>query len=254
MPVSLARCARMVAVVCALVSLTNLPARAAQDSCDAYELRGTIGKAEVGANMTIRNHDEFVDGHYFYANRLVDIPLSGEVKGQTITLREPGGGVFDLHFVGNGSEGKKALDFYTSVALTGTWTQGDRTLPAKLNLDFGAQGSAQDWYLDVTDEATPLFEARVARFLDGVVRGEKKQAAAAVSYPLRVNGKKTFEVHDAKELLARWNEIFTPAYVDLLRKAIPHEMFIHEGMAMVGNGAAWFDAKGASVLNPPSSR
>jgi hypothetical protein len=30
---------------------------------------------------------------------------------------------------------------------------------------------------------------------------------------------------------------------------LPHDMFVHEGMAMVGDGEAWFDAKGLAVLN-----
>lgn len=42
-----------------------------------------------------------------------------------------------------------------------------------------------------------------------------------------------------------------PRRREVLRQAIPHEMFKRDGVAMVANGAVWFDAKGAKVLNFP---
>ena len=35
------------------------------------------------------------------------------------------------------------------------------------------------------------------------------------------------------------------------KTALPHEMFVHEGQAMVADGAVWFDAHGASAINQP---
>jgi hypothetical protein len=42
-----------------------------------------------------------------------------------------------------------------------------------------------------------------------------------------------------------------PRRREVLRQAIPYEMFKRDGVAMVANGAVWFDAKGAKVLNFP---
>jgi hypothetical protein len=42
-----------------------------------------------------------------------------------------------------------------------------------------------------------------------------------------------------------------PRRREVLRQAIPHEMFKRDGVAMVANRAVWFDAKGAKVLNFP---
>lgn len=39
-----------------------------------------------------------------------------------------------------------------------------------------------------------------------------------------------------------------------LQAALPHDMFVHEGMAMIGDGGAWFDSKGLAVLNLPSGK
>ena len=35
-----------------------------------------------------------------------------------------------------------------------------------------------------------------------------------------------------------------------LKDALPHEMFVHDGMAMTLNGDVWFDARGAAVIRP----
>jgi hypothetical protein len=51
--------------------------------------------------------------------------------------------------------------------------------------------------------------------------------------------------------LAAWNDFFTPAMIAELQRALPHDMFVHNGMAMIGNGEAWFDAKGLKALNVP---
>ena len=48
------------------------------------------------------------------------------------------------------------------------------------------------------------------------------------------------------QLLAHWDNIFTPAYVAVLRTAVPHDMFVNGRGAMVVNGAAWFNDKGAT--------
>jgi hypothetical protein len=34
--------------------------------------------------------------------------------------------------------------------------------------------------------------------------------------------------------------------------SLPHDMFVHDGMAMPGNGEAWFDRKDLKVLSVPA--
>ena len=223
----------------------------AGDNSGTYEMDGTIGPYRVGAQMTVSD-GQFVAGHYFYATQLKDIPLTGAAAGAHLTLSEPGGGVFQLTLKGNGGVGGDGSSFSTSVGLVGTWTQGAKTLP--VNLGFGEVdpgGPPNPRYADVTTDSDAAFEARVTRLLHAVLSGDKAGAAALVSYPLSVNGAKPLTIRTPASFEARWGQIFTPGMLATLRTAMPHEMFVHEGQAMVANGAAWFDAKGLSALNEP---
>ena len=89
---------RELALAIVLISLIR-PATAASaaEGVDYFEVVGSIGPYRVGANLTIRDHRALVAAHYFYARKPADIPLTGDVTGETVTLREPGGGRFDLH-------------------------------------------------------------------------------------------------------------------------------------------------------------
>jgi hypothetical protein len=227
-------------------------AMAQPSALETYELLGTVGTHAVGASITIKDGTTFDIGHYFYDSQLKDIPLTGAVTGKAVTLTEPGGGVFHLTMQGNGGTGGDGSSFATSTDLTGTWTQGAQTLPVKLEMDSAYDGEpSAHLYADVTTESDAAFEARVRRFLTAVLGGDKPGAAAAVSYPLRVNGTHTTTIRTPAALIAKWSTVFTPALLAQLRTAVPHEMFVHEGQAMVAGGAAWFDAKGLSALNEP---
>jgi len=107
------------------------------------------------------------------------------------------------------------------------------------------------WYADVTRESDAQFEKRARSFVDGVLNGNVAQAASGVSWPLSVSGRRRVVIHGRAELARHWSSLFTPAALATLRKAIPHEMFVRNGMAMVAGGAVWFDARGAKSLNLP---
>lgn len=215
-------------------------------------MSGKVGPYPIGMQLTVRDHVQFVSGHYFYVKQLTDIPLTGRMDGETLVLREPGGAAFRLHLVSNASARGQALNFYNSTGLAGTWTQGARTLPVEIGFTTAYDGPPRArHYGEVTAESDAAFEARAGRFLRAVVRGDRATAAKAVSYPLRVNGRRQKTIRTQAELLAQWDSVFTPELVTALRKAVPHEMFVRQGMAMVEGGAVWFDAKGAKVINGP---
>lgn len=218
------------------------------------ELEGKVGPYVIGMNLKVRDHVDVEGGHYFYASKLIDIPLATHIEGENVTLEEPGGGVFHLHLVSNTPTKGQSLTFYTSTGLEGSWTQGSRTLPVVLQFSTGYDGyapAARGWYADVTPESDAAFERRAQTFLRAVVTGDKNRAAQGVSYPLQVGvGKpRPLVIRTKADLLANWNRIFTPKLVARLKDALPHEMFVHNGQAMVLNGRIWFDAKGASGID-----
>jgi hypothetical protein len=219
---------------------------------ETFEFEGTVGAHGIGGSVTLKDGTSLDEAHYFYDSQLKNIPLTGAVNGSTVTLTEPGGGVFHLKMQGNGGVGGDGSSLETSVGLRGTWTQGAQTLPVALSMDTAYPGEpSAHRYADVTSQSDVAFEARVKRFLDAVLAGDKKLAAATVSYPLAINGPPNYKIRTPAALIANWSRIFTPKLLADLRKAVPHEMFVHEGQAMVDDGTAWFDAKGVVALNEP---
>jgi hypothetical protein len=224
---------------------TDVPER-----LSTYEMEGKIGDQIIGASMTIANHDEYVAGHYFYGRHLKDIPLTGRRVGDGLVLTEPGGGTFQLHFVTNEQTLHRPLDFYYSTGLQGQWVQNARSLPVVLGFTWEYDGPTRTrFYADVTRETDAVFEAKAQRFVRGVLENRRELAAGAIDYPLIVrHGRKKFVVVDQKMLLRRWQEVFTPSLKASLRRALPHEMFVRNGEAMIGNGEVWFSAKGAAIV------
>jgi hypothetical protein len=248
--------------VLALACGWTLPAQAAEEQ----SFRGTLGAGRIGLTVVLpaSGGDGALAGRYFYAKYMKDIPLTGSLQGGRLTLREPGGGAFALGFVGNGSEGGKPPGFRNSVGLAGSWSGNGKSFPVKLELASGApsaSGSAGALpatavggrrYGQVTNESDGAFEARVQGFRNAVLTGDRAGAARYVQFPLRVNGGgKSTTVASAIQLGSAWERIATPAFVEAMKKATPHELFVSNGMAMMGDGIAWFGPKGAVALNLP---
>ncbi len=204
----------------------------------------------------VRDGNRITDGHYFCQKFLKDIPISGSAKRSLIVLTEPSGGIFHLHFVGNGGEGPRPLDFENSIGMEGTWVKSDgtRTYPVSLRGTTIHEGSwDRHRYRDVTKQDDVAFERRVQSLLRAVLHGDKKNAVRFISYPMLVNfpNQATRKFRTPAGLLAAWNDVFTPVLMAKLQRALPHDMFVHNGMAMIGSGEAWFDDKGLATLNIP---
>ncbi|MEO0032873.1 MAG: hypothetical protein RIS94_2631 [Pseudomonadota bacterium] len=213
---------------------------------------GSVGPYLAGLNLTLRDYAAVVAAHYYYASTGTNIPLTVGPQGSSIVFDEPDGGHFDLHLTNGDATEPRPLTFYTSTGLAGTWTHAGQVLPVTFGFSTGFQGlSPTRWYGDVTADSDAAFEARVRTFLKAVTSGNRAMAAGVVAYPLTVNGAHRTIIRTRAQLLARWSTLFTPATVGALRKAIPHEMFVRDGMAMVASGTVWFNANGAKVLNLP---
>jgi hypothetical protein len=218
----------------------------------SYE--GTLGTQRIGMTLVIGNGELISPSHYFYYRHLTDIPLTGSA-GSSVTVKEPGGGTFDLHFQGNGSNGTQPLNFSNSIGLIGTWTGPDgKRFPVKLT-GGGSPGPADPpgtrAYQDVTDKSDAAFEAQVQGFYKAVLAGDRMGAARYVTFPLRVNfpAGKHIQVKTAAELSAQWNRIFTPAWLKSAANEAPHDMPVVRGLAMLGQGLAFFGDGGAEVIN-----
>jgi hypothetical protein len=242
----------MLASVFAFSTGVNHAAFAQSENTSSVEYSGTVGEAKVG--MTLVLHGNAIGkAHYFYYRYLKDIALTGQQSGSDLTLQEANG-TFNLHFVGNGSNGDQPLDFSNSVGLAGNWIGGGKTLPVKLTLEgmSFADANTAHRYGMITNETDGAFEARARGFYFAALKGDSKQAARFVHFPLRVNWSATHHemIDSAGQLAANWNRIFTPKYLAALRDVVPHDMpVIKSQYAMLGAGLALFTDKGVEVLN-----
>ena len=100
-------------------------------------------------------------------------------------------------------------------------------------------------YVQVTDKPDSTYEAMVASVKQAILNGDDAELARHTEFPLRVNGThRSLTIRNAAELKANWSRIFTPEFLSKLRTDVPHEMFVHEGTVMLGDGELWFDDKG----------
>lgn len=240
-------------LLAALMVIVGVGMAHAEATVSRETFTGTVGQSRIGMTLLVDTKGTVIGGHYFYATELRDIPLRAGTQASGIILFAPKGGQFALRFKGNGSEAGKPLNFENSVGMEGRWMKNDSSYPVKLKMDHSWKGLASaHWYQDVTNEGDAAFEARVQSFYRAVLAGDRATAGRFVDFPLRVNHNgQSRMVKTAAQLSAQWGQIFTPACVAAFRDAMPHDMFVRNGQAMLGDGVAWFGPKGAQVINVP---
>ena len=245
-------CLGLAALVLAAGGACNVRAQAPSAGRQEVSYEGVLGTELMGMTLvTARGAAGPLTGHYFRGKTLKDVALTGSFQGGRLTLRDAGGGSFALEFVGNASAAGKTLDFGNSIGITGHWTQGATRLEVTLG-NTGSRNAGGRRYAQVTRESDEAFEARVQGFHRAVLAGDRVAAAGFVAFPLRVTAAgKSREIASAEQLDAAWDQIFTPACLDVLKEALPHDMFVARGQAMIGNGVAWFGAGGAVAINVP---
>nr|WP_159466476.1 hypothetical protein [Scandinavium goeteborgense] len=217
--------------------------------------KGTVGKQLVGMTLIVDDKQIITNSHYYYFKHITDIPLTG-IAGTSIKAQEPGGGTFELHFIGNGSNGNVPLSFENSIGLSGTWTgPGGKVLPVMLS-GGGTSGPADPpgtrWYQSVTsNKSDQEFEAQVKGFYDAVMTDNRMAATKFVTFPLRVNftPEKHTYIHNSREFIALWDHIFSPTWLKMAKNEAPHDMGISNNLAALGQGLAYFGEDGVEVIN-----
>jgi hypothetical protein len=223
----------------------------AQATVSRVSFTGVVGQNKIGMVLLVDAAGTVTGGHYFEAKDLKDIPLTVSTQGSGLLLYAPEGGQFALSF--KGGQPGQSRSFRNSTGLEGRWLKGASSYPVELHIESTTQGSANArWYQDVTSESDAAFESKVQSFRKAVLDGDHAAAARFVDFPLRVNrGGKSSEIRSAAALSSHWDSIFTPACIDAVRDAMPHDMFVRNGQAMLGNGVVWFGPKGAQAINVP---
>lgn len=225
-----------------------------QPPVDLLEVQceGSLGRTQAGMTIKIEGN-RITGGHYFVADELRDISLSGEIMGVRIILSGADGSTFDLHLRSNGSERGEKLNFDNSVGLIGTRQKSGKIEKVNLGSLTMGQPSEGRRYSASSDLSDERFESIVRLWRLAVLSGNRKEAAKHTHFPLRVNvRRKHLTIRTPAVLFKQWDSIFTPAYLSRIKKDLPHDMLGDSSlMVMLGSGDVWFDDKGIEVLNLP---
>lgn len=123
-----------------IITITATGVYAGDDSgVTLARYKGTLGDHNIAMTLKVKSSQIIRDSHYFYFRHLADIPLTG-TTGSFITAKEPGGGIFILHFVDGDSKDNATPTFLKSTGLSGTWTGSDGTV-FPVSLSGGGAGS-----------------------------------------------------------------------------------------------------------------
>ena len=221
---------------------------ACADSKDLQDFAGTIGgKYKIGMSLLITGND--VQGEYFYVSQLKDIRLRGVMDKATITLEElDAAGAVAGRFSGTLGKDCGQID--------GTWQKAgaEQKLPFSLSSSGSSSGELNKRYWNAGAESDDVVHANAHKFWLGVKNGDKKAVASVLAYPLRaqIAGRKT-QFRSAKQFIAAYDAIFTPAYKQAILDSVPHNMGSSWRGIMLGEkGEVWLNAEGKPfALNNP---
>jgi len=203
--------------------------------------------------------DELV-GTYFSKSDLKDIPLRGFVHQRDVVLNEYASdgqirGTFKLQMPERDPKGRRSGKLSGDV-LTGQWTNnnGRGSLPVYLELKDILTGELQlaNRYAQTGAPSEASLEGNAQSFYFAVLKANKADASRFVRYPLRLQVLgRSKTIRNKAEFIRNYPQIFSVKYLECLRTGAPHNMFVHNGAAMLGSGEVWFDGEGFVIaLNP----
>jgi hypothetical protein len=245
-----------------LVVVSGIATAECSQSAPGYvsNYEGTIGPGHRVRMSLIFQPEGRLEGEYFYASKLRDIPLRGEITaGHDLRLEEFGASgqvtaIFTATFPERDPGGPFGDSPLQCEVIRGTWQAvgGDEVLPVNLRLESATAGSLAHRYQAIGVADDEVVHRRSQAFWRAVQRGDKRGATAQVRYPIDViiNGQRR-RFDNAGQLRAAYDEVFTERFRAAIARGLPRNMFVRDQGAMLGDGAVWFGADGRVIaLNP----
>lgn len=196
-----------------------------------YDYEGTLGQHAIGMFIGNNGKDD-LKGHYFYRTDLKDKQFVGQILSPiTIILYE-----VDSLFDTVGTLRLQAEKSRPSVGLMmGTYTKNNGLVDSVHIVITGSPaGGSEKRYYDG-------FEDNVQAFYNALLAGDKETVSKYISFPLHVYpmGKNGLVIKNKKQFLKKFDTVFTKEKVDLIRKHVPHDLWV--GSQGVEMGGIWFD-------------
>jgi hypothetical protein len=121
-------------------------------------------------------------------------------------------------------------------------------LPFFFASESATAGSLKHRYGAIGVRDDDVVHRGAARFWRALKAGDRNTVAAQVRYPVGVSlGGRSVRLKGPKDLLARYDELFHPAYREEILKGLPRNMFVRDQGAMLGSGSVWFGADGKVI-------
>ena len=209
--------------------------------------------------MTLVFSGEKLEGVYTYRSQLRDIRLRGRIEGgKTVVLDEldAAGRVtarFEGEFVTRDPTGRYGDSELACEVIMGSWSKIGSTerLSVYLATDGATSGSLRHRYGAFGVRDDEVVHRGAARFWRAVKAGDRATVAAQVRYPNAVTlDGKVRRLKGPNDLLAVYDAVFTPKFVEAILDSTPRYMFVRDEGAMLGSGWVWFGADGkATALN-----
>lgn len=242
----------------------GLVAPASQAACTRNEpgylwnFDGTIAE-KYPVRMTLVFSGEKLEGVYTYRSQLRDIRLRGRIEGGTKVLLDElddAGRVtarFEGEFVTRDPKGRYGDSELACEVLIGGWSKvgSAERLSFYLSTEGATAGSLRHRYGTIGVRDDEVVHRGAARFWRAVKAGDRATVAAQLRYPaaISIDGKRR-RLQAPKDLLAVYDKVFTPKFVEAILDSTPRYMFVRDEGAMLGSGWVWFGADGkVTALN-----
>jgi hypothetical protein len=146
--------------------------------------------------FTLTRQQNHLEGVYFDANSLKDIPLRGRILGEDR---------LELTEFGEAGDASATIEgrFTGCERIAGTWNGGGKSLSFQLRQGAGVAGTLDQRYAVVGASDDELIHRNVRRFATAVAAGDRQTVASLVTYPLQcsLSGKRR-TLRNRSEMLA----------------------------------------------------
>lgn len=130
----------------------------------------------------------------------------------------------------------------TMLSVASPWMSGGTVLAADVSATANTDTAAVNARIDQVLGDHAKYEPVIRAFQKAVVAKDAAAVAALVAYPLPVTlAGKAVKIRDAKEFVAHYDGIVTPAMAAVIGRQRYGELFVNDQGVMFGNGEAWIN-------------
>jgi len=219
-----------------------------------WDYNGTIGREK--ARLTLQLSGEQLTGLYFYYADLADLPVRGRVSSdrrvELTQVRSDGSsaGSFVGSFVHRDPRNRAGNNVLECELFIGIWkaTGSSVTEPVVFDEVDGATADLRHRYANATALSDDEIDSIAQKLWLAIRQSDKPAVARLIEYPLSVSiSGRRVRLNSEKEMVARYDEVFTRQYREAILSDAPHNMWANVIGVAFSDGLIWFGADGRVI-------